>query len=162
MSNPQPGGPEYPFWPGSSPFTCPVWDTLPVANTSGFWIWWLELLTLCCAISFNHSQLQQLTIHDCLSLAPFSFSLSLSLWLIPDLRLDYLYSREAVHRKHRFCCQECVFIGPLTSKGRPLLSRIVASITQQRAVYQESVSARTCLSSRCLAVGWYVTILCKD
>jgi hypothetical protein len=47
---------------------------------------------------------------------------------------------------------------PLPSNGCPLLSRTVVRITQQRAVYQESVSTGTCLSSRCLAVGRDVTI----
>jgi hypothetical protein len=28
----------------------------------------------------------------------------------------YIVSRRT-HRKHRFCCQECVFNGPLPSKG---------------------------------------------
>jgi len=31
MPNPQPGGPAYPFSSGSSPLTCPAWETLPVA-----------------------------------------------------------------------------------------------------------------------------------
>jgi hypothetical protein len=48
---------------------------------------------------------------------------------------------------------------PLPSNWCSLLSRIVVRITQQRSVYQESVSVGTCLSSRCLAVGRYVTIL---
>jgi hypothetical protein len=73
---------------------------------------------------------------------------------------EYIISRRP-HRKHRFCCQECVFIGPLPSSGCPLLSRIVVYITQQRAVYQESISAGTCLSSLCLAVGRHVTIFKK-
>jgi hypothetical protein len=30
-SNPQPGGPEYPFLSGSSPLTCLAWEALPVA-----------------------------------------------------------------------------------------------------------------------------------
>jgi hypothetical protein len=30
--NPQPGGPAYPFLCGSSPLTCPAWETLPVAK----------------------------------------------------------------------------------------------------------------------------------
>jgi hypothetical protein len=38
------------------------------------------------------------------------------------------------------------------------MSLIVEGFTQQRPVYQESVSAGTGLSSRCLAVGRYVTI----
>jgi hypothetical protein len=38
------------------------------------------------------------------------------------------------------------------------LARIVVRITQQWAVYQESVSTGTCLSSRCLTVGRYITI----
>jgi hypothetical protein len=29
---PQPGGPGYPFLSGSSPLTCPAWETLPVAT----------------------------------------------------------------------------------------------------------------------------------
>jgi len=31
MPNPQPGGLAYPFSSGSSPLTCPAWETLPVA-----------------------------------------------------------------------------------------------------------------------------------
>jgi hypothetical protein len=50
-----------------------------------------------------------------------------------------------------------VFIGPILSNGCLLLSHIVVRITQQRDVYQKSISAGTCLSSRCLAVGRYVT-----
>jgi hypothetical protein len=30
--NPQPGGPGYPFSPGSSPLACPEWETLPLAT----------------------------------------------------------------------------------------------------------------------------------
>jgi hypothetical protein len=52
-------------------------------------------------------------------------------------------------RKHIFCCQECVFIGPLHSNGCPLLWRNVR-ITQQRTVYQDSVSEGNFLSSHCL------------
>jgi hypothetical protein len=47
---------------------------------------------------------------------------------------------------------------PLLSNGCSLLSRIVR-ITQLQAVYRESVSMGTCLSSRCLSIGRYVTIL---
>jgi hypothetical protein len=46
----------------------------------------------------------------------------------------------------------------VTNNGCPLLSRIVVRIAQQRAIYQESLSAGTCLTSRCHAVGRYVTI----
>jgi hypothetical protein len=53
------------------------------------------------------------------------------------------------------------FIGPLPTSGYPLLSRIVVSITQQRAVYQESVSLGTCLLSRCPATGLRIT-LCTE
>jgi hypothetical protein len=55
-----------------------------------------------------------------------------------------------------------VFIAPLPSTRSPLLPRIVVRVTQQRAVYQESVFPGTCLSSRCLAVGRYVTISCVN
>jgi hypothetical protein len=55
-------------------------------------------------------------------------------------------------------CYSLVFTAPLPSTGYPLLSRIVVRVTQQRAVYQESVFAGTCLSSRCLAVGLYFRI----
>jgi hypothetical protein len=48
---------------------------------------------------------------------------------------------------------------PLPINGCPLLLCIVVRITLQRAVYQESVSEGTCLSSSCLAVDRYVTIL---
>jgi hypothetical protein len=46
----------------------------------------------------------------------------------------------------------------LPSNGRLLLSRIVEGFTKKRAVHPESVSAGRCLSSRCLAMGLYVTI----
>jgi hypothetical protein len=47
---------------------------------------------------------------------------------------------------------------PLPKNERLLLSRIVVCITYQRVVYQESVSARTCLSSLCLTMDPYVTV----
>jgi hypothetical protein len=46
----------------------------------------------------------------------------------------------------------------LPRNGRPLLLSIVARITQKWAVYPESVSAGTCLSSRCLTMDLYITI----
>jgi hypothetical protein len=55
-----------------------------------------------------------------------------------------------------------VFTAPLPSTGCPLLLRIVVSVTQQRAAYQESVFGGTCLSSRCLAIGRYVAISCVN
>jgi hypothetical protein len=54
-----------------------------------------------------------------------------------------------------------VFIDPIQSKVRPVLSRIVVRITQQWTFYQDSVSVGTCLSCRCLAVGRYVTIIVR-
>jgi hypothetical protein len=42
-----------------------VW--VSVTNNNGFWIWWLGLL----ALLYNYNQLWQLTISDCLRLAPF-------------------------------------------------------------------------------------------
>jgi hypothetical protein len=50
-----------------------------VTNNSGFWIGWLYLL----ALLYNYNQLWQLTISDCLSLAPLLTGLrvsSLPLW----------------------------------------------------------------------------------
>jgi hypothetical protein len=47
---------------------------------------------------------------------------------------------------------------PFCNNGRLLLSRVVVGISQQRVVYQESVSAGTSLSSRYLAVDLYVTM----
>jgi hypothetical protein len=69
----------------------------------------------------------------------------------------YIVSRQ-IHRKHCFVCQECVFIGWLPNSGCFLLSCIVVCITQQWALYQESVSTEMCLLSRCLAVGRYITV----
>jgi hypothetical protein len=99
-----------------------------VIINNGSWIGWLDLLTVFFSISLNHNQLQELTINDCLRLAPFSFSLillvsSLLLWLTwfwvtnddwIDYRLQYewiplyewttyIFSRR-IHRKHiRYC-----------------------------------------------------------
>jgi hypothetical protein len=65
-------------------------------------------------------------------------------------------------------CHSRVFIAPLPSTGCTLLSHVIVRVIQQRAVYQESVFTQTCLSSRCLAVGRYITsmiikiiILCR-
>jgi hypothetical protein len=55
-----------------------------VTNNNGFWIGRLDLLTPSCTISLNHNQLQQLTINDCLRLAPFSFSLSVLILVLPQ------------------------------------------------------------------------------
>jgi hypothetical protein len=52
----------------------------------------------------------------------------------------------------------CVYL-QLPSNGCPSSSRIFVRITQPRAVNKECVSAGTCLSSRCLAVRRYVTII---
>jgi hypothetical protein len=64
-----------------------------VTNNNGFWIEWLDLLTPSYTISLNHYQLQQLTINDCLRLAPFWLSFPLLFWF--DSVLYYLYSLKA-------------------------------------------------------------------
>jgi hypothetical protein len=51
-------------------------------TNNGFWIVWLDLLTPFFIIILNHNQLQQLTINDCLRLAPF--------WLDNDCLLLWL------------------------------------------------------------------------
>jgi hypothetical protein len=55
-----------------------------VTNSNGFRIGWLDLLTHPFTITLNYNQLQQLTINDCLRLAPFLTGprmSSLLLWL---------------------------------------------------------------------------------
>jgi hypothetical protein len=53
-----------------------------VTNNNGLWIGWLYLLTSTFTISLNHNQLRQLTINDCLRLAPFWLDHGwLPLWL---------------------------------------------------------------------------------
>jgi hypothetical protein len=60
--------------------------TFPGCMTSnnGFWIGWLDLLTPSFTITLNYNHLIQLTVNDCLRLAPFLTGLrvsSLLLWL---------------------------------------------------------------------------------
>jgi hypothetical protein len=88
-------------------------------------------------------------------LAPFSLSLSVSFSCLNSHSDDcsvllLIQSQGESTDKNCFCCQECVFIGPLPSNGCSLFSRIVVCTTQKRAVYQEPDSAGTCLSSHCL------------
>jgi hypothetical protein len=60
-----------------------------VTKNNGFWIRWLDLLALLL-------QLQQLTINDCLRLAPFLTGLRVSSllrdWLGSDLRISHYFS----------------------------------------------------------------------
>jgi hypothetical protein len=67
-----------------------------VTNNNGFWIGLLDLLTSSCTITLNYNQLQQLTINDCLRLAPFLTGLWVSSllrdWLGSDLRVGHFFS----------------------------------------------------------------------
>jgi hypothetical protein len=138
-----------------------------VTNKTGFglgeWIYWTFIQVVTTAhkshtvIFFRLDTPRELF---CLPTELLHYSVVLPQFWSPTLfctTYEYIVPRRT-HRKRRFCCQERVFIGPLPSNGCILLSRIVICITQQRAVYQESVSTGTCLPSRCLVVGRYVTI----
>jgi hypothetical protein len=61
-----------------------------VTNNNGFGIGWLDLVTPSFTVSLNHTQLQQLTISDCLRHAPFWLDYEClpfhSVWLGSDLR----------------------------------------------------------------------------
>jgi hypothetical protein len=73
-----------------------------VTNNNVLWIGWLDLLTPH-KISLNHNQLQQLTINDCLRLAPvwldYDWLLFSCDWLGSDLRVT-----------HSCFTNECVFM----------------------------------------------------
>jgi hypothetical protein len=65
----------------------------------------------------NHNQLKQLTINDCLRLDPFLFSFDSVLSRggpIVNIRCPAMDICEP-HRKHLFCYQAFMFIGPLPS-----------------------------------------------
>jgi hypothetical protein len=49
-----------------------------VTENNGFWVGWLDLLTPSFAVTLNYNQLYQITINDCLRLAPF----------LPELRVS--------------------------------------------------------------------------
>jgi hypothetical protein len=107
-----------------------------VTNNNGFWIGWLNLLTVSFTITRNHNQLQEITINlqpypSSLTAedSPHSRSRSRSLSLNSDLSRFYttlIVSRWThgihirclamnicePHRTHLFPCQECVFISP--------------------------------------------------
>jgi hypothetical protein len=123
-------------------------------NNNGFWIddWVIDTPF---TITRNHNQS---SVEDSLRFRS-HFPISI-LILTTVLYFTYTVSRW-IHRKNSFCCQECLFITPLPSNGYPLLSLIIIYITQQRTVYQKPVSAGTCLSSCCVALGRYVTIWCS-
>jgi hypothetical protein len=71
-----------------------------------------------------------------------------------------LYSRGADPTENTVSQQFVgVFTAPLSINKRHLLSRIVVRVTQQRALYQESVFAGTCLSSRCVSTDLCPTII---
>jgi hypothetical protein len=53
-----------------------------VTNNNEFWIGWLHLLMPSFTVTLNYNQLQQLTINDCLRLAPFLTGLQLSAVLV--------------------------------------------------------------------------------
>jgi hypothetical protein len=127
-----------------------------VTNNNGFWIGWLDLLTASLTITLNHNQSSAEPFFlDCRGLAPFSFLFYHSDWLLTWN--SALYSLEADPTENTVSQKFVgVFTAPLPRNGRPLLSSIVVRITQQRAVYQESVSAGTCSSSRWLAMNLYV------
>jgi hypothetical protein len=118
-------------------------------------------------ITINYNNSQSIFSRTLLSWLPRTRSILFlilrltQIWFLIRFCTTYILSRRT-HRKHHFCCQECVFIGPLPSNGCYLLSLIVVRITQQRAVYQESASVGTFLSSRYLAVGRYVTIFWRS
>jgi hypothetical protein len=86
-----------------------------------------------CTISPNHNQLQDLTINECLRLAPFSFSfssslclsLSFSYWLDywTELSASELYSLittvHGPHGKHSLYCWQSLFTASLPSNRSP-------------------------------------------
>jgi hypothetical protein len=59
-----------------------------MTNNNGFWIGSLDLLTSSFTINLNRNKLQQLTINDCLRLAPFSFSFDSVLYHLHSLEAD--------------------------------------------------------------------------
>jgi hypothetical protein len=70
--------------------------------------------------------------------------------------LSPIHLRHGPRRKNPIIVDVFAVLLPSTGHSRYLM-RIVVRVTQQRTVYQESVFAAPCLSSRLLAVGRYVT-----
>jgi hypothetical protein len=60
-----------------------------VTNNNGFWIGWLDLLALLLQSLLITIALQQLTISDCLRLAPFCWTVTVFSSIVTDLVLIY-------------------------------------------------------------------------
>jgi hypothetical protein len=115
-----------------------------VTNKTGFWIWWSNLLNLH-TTGYSSSQISVLTHchllptgHSTGTTPLYPFNSLLILLTVPTYN-----SLARTPRKTVFCCQECVFIGPLPSNGYSIV---------------ESVTSGMFLPSRCLAMGMCVTI----
>jgi hypothetical protein len=85
-----------------------------VTNNNGFWIGWLDLLTPFFTITLNHNQLQQLTIIDCLRLAPFWLDydcLFFYWWITSDLRMtnEFVLIWKAAYVAQRYP-RTCFFV----------------------------------------------------
>jgi hypothetical protein len=93
-----------------------------MTNNDGFWIGWLDLLAPCVTVTFNYTQLQQLTINDSLRLAPFWLDYHLSsllvflllgltwYWFTKDLRItkdEWWMKNESV----LLCMAACIVSG---------------------------------------------------
>jgi hypothetical protein len=68
----------------------------------------------------------------------------------------YIVSRRT-HRKHHFCCQECVFICPLPSNWC-FYCRVLLYALLSTGLFTKNLSLRERLPNRCLALCRYVTI----
>jgi hypothetical protein len=129
---------------------------LSATNNNGFWTGWLELLIPSCTISLYHNQLQQHTINDCLRLAPFSFLFSLSVSSLPSN--GYMRTTQKTPLNLLLYLQHTAQQWKLSDCCLRIHCLILLYALPGNGLFTKNVSTGMCISSRCLAVGRYVTI----